>query len=69
MKTIADKNDDRAERCDENKQIAESFEQFGIHRDTFPPYKNAQEFAGRFRRCDRQEYAPTRYAVTTSSGD
>lgn len=43
----------------------ERFKQLGIHEDDLPAYKSAEQFARQFQRCDRQEYAHTKYAVNT----
>ena len=57
---------DSREDCD---RVLAVFDPLGVRSDSLTPYKDAQDFAIRFRRCDRQEYAHTRYALTTSANE
>jgi len=64
MKTL-NKKDNQA---DFEREIKESFELFKLKEREIPPYTGPERFArDNFKRCDKMEYAHTRYSVTTSA--
>ena len=54
---------------DSEQEIRESFELFKIKEQELPRYTNPEQFGRNFKRCDRMEYAHTRYSVTSSANE
>lgn len=65
MKTVSQLMEKRTHQSTKRGNEAKKFEQLGIPQDDLPAYKGAEQFARQFQRCDRQEYAHTKYAVNT----
>lgn len=64
MKTL--KKDDA--QVDYEREIKESFELFKLKEREILPYTGPERFArDNFKRCDKMQYAHTRYSVTTSA--
>ena len=51
------------------QEIRESFELFKIKEQELPRYTNPEQFGRNFKRCDRMEYAHTRYSLTSSANE
>jgi|GEM_PF-2754886 len=67
MKTLNIKKDNPV---DYEREIRESFELFKIKEQEIPVYSDPEQFArNNFRRCDKMEYAHTRYSVTSSANE
>ena len=66
MKTLNKKD----VQADYEREIKESFELFKIKGREIPAYSDPEQFArNNFRRCDKMEYAHTRYSVTSSANE
>ena len=52
-------------RGDYEREIRESFDLFKIKELEIPHYSNPEQFGRNFKRCDKMEYAHTRYSATT----
>jgi hypothetical protein len=53
---------------DYEREIKESFELFKLKEREIPSFTDSERFArDNFKRCDKMEYAHTRYSVTTSA--
>lgn len=65
MKTLMDKVD----QADCEREIKKSFDLFKIKEQELPRYTNPEQFGRNFKRCDRMEYAHTRYSVTSSANE
>lgn len=51
------------------QEIKKSFDLFRIKEQELPRYTNPEQFGRNFKRCDRMEYAHTRYSVTSSANE
>jgi hypothetical protein len=56
-------------QTDYEREIRESFDLFKIKEQELPRYTNPEQFGRNFKRCDRMEYAHTRYSVTSSANE
>lgn len=57
-------------QVDYEREIKESFELFKIKERETPSYTDPERFArDNFKRCDKMEYAHTRYSVTSSANE
>ena len=56
-------------RGDYEREIRESFDLFKIKELEIPHYSNPEQFGRNFKRCDKMEYAHTRYSATTSANE
>jgi hypothetical protein len=65
MKTISKD----AVQTDYGREINEAFNLFKIAEQELPPYISPEQFGRTFKRCDRMEYAHTRYSVTSSANE
>lgn len=58
-----------AVQTDYEREIKKSFDLFKIKEQELPHYTNPEQFGRNFKRCDRMEYAHTRYSVTSSANE
>jgi hypothetical protein len=65
MKTLMEKVD----QAGSEREIRKSFDLFKIKEQELPHYANPEQFGRNFKRCDRMEYAHTRYSVTSSANE
>jgi hypothetical protein len=65
MKTLTKEVD----QADIDQTIKKAFDLFKIKEQELPRYTDPEQFGRNFKRCDRMEYAHTRYSVTSSANE
>ena len=59
----------KADQTNYEREIKESFDLFNIKEQELPSYTGPEQFGRNFKRCDRMEYAHTRYSLTSSANE